>query len=181
MSDHVDGPRQIGDPPADITDLFAFASPNDPARTVLAMCVFPSAGESAVFSNVIDYAIAVRRVTVGGVGNAAKFLPANEQLRFSFRFKVLERDATGEVLQYGVCILPDGRELPVTVNDEKGTSTPEGDFRVFAGLRSDPFYLAWIAATLEKVPNLLQHDNVLCLVVELDTSQSTLLCCNRLG
>ena len=22
MSDHVDGPRQIGDPPADITDLF---------------------------------------------------------------------------------------------------------------------------------------------------------------
>jgi len=169
MSDHVDGPRQIGDPPADITDLFAFASPNDPARTVLAMCVFPSAGESAVFSNVIDYAIAVRRVTVGGVGNAAKFLPANEQLRFSFRFKVLERDATGEVLQYGVCILPDGRELPVTVNDEKGTSTPEGDFRVFAGLRSDPFYLAWIAATLEKVPNLLQHDNVLCIVLEFDT------------
>ena len=63
MSDHVDGPRSIGDPPADITDLFAFTSPKDPARTVLAMCVFPSAGESAVFSNVIDYTIAVRRVS----------------------------------------------------------------------------------------------------------------------
>ena len=85
MSDHVDGPRSIGDPPADITDLFVFKSPENPARTVLAMCVFPSAGESAVFSNVIDYAIAIRRVTVGGVGNAAKFVPANEQLRFSFR------------------------------------------------------------------------------------------------
>jgi hypothetical protein len=169
MSDHVDGPRSIGDPPADITDLFAFTSPEKPARTVLAMCVFPSAGESAMFSNIIDYAIATRRVTVGGLGNAAKFVPASEQLRFSFRFKVLERDSTGKVLQRGVCILPDGRELPVTVNDEKGTSTPEGDFRVFAGLRSDPFYLAWIAATLEKVPNLLQHDNVLCIVVELDT------------
>src|SRR5262249_21489780 len=171
MSDHVDGPRQIGDPPADITDLFAFTSPNDPARTVLALCVFPSAGESAVFSNVIDYAIAIRRVTVGGVGNAAKFVPADEQQHFSFRFKVLDRDATGKVIQRGVCILPDGRELPVTMNDEKGTSTPEGDFRVFAGLRSDPFYLAWIAATLEKVPNLLQHDNVLCLVVEFDTGR----------
>ena len=55
MSDHVDGPRQIGDPPADITDLFAFTSPENPARTVLALCVFPSAGEGAVFSNVIDY------------------------------------------------------------------------------------------------------------------------------
>src|SRR5262247_2437131 len=166
MSDHVDGPRSIGDPAADISDLFAFTSPEIPARTVLAMCVFPSAGEGAVFSNVIDYAIALRRVTVGGVGNAAKFVPANEQLRFNFRFKVLERDATGKVLQHGVCILPDGRKLPLTVNDEKGTSTPQSDFRVFAGLRSDPFYLAWIAATLEKVPNLLQHDNVLCLVVE---------------
>ena len=73
------------------------------------------------------------------------------------------------MIQRGVCKLPDGRELSLTVNDEKGASTPEGDVRVFAGLRSDPFYLAWIAATLEKVPNLLQHDNVLCIVVEFDT------------
>jgi len=168
MSDHVDGPRQIGDPPADITDLFAFTSPENPTRTVLALDVFPSAGESAVFSNVIDYAIAVRRVTVAGVGNAAKFQPASEEIRFTFRFDVLKHE-TGKVIQYGICKLPDGRALSLTVNDEKGASTAEGDVRVFAGLRSDPFYLAWIAATLEKVPNLLQHDNVLCMVVEFDT------------
>ena len=98
MSDHVDGPRQIGDPPADITDLFAFTSPENAARTVLAMCVFPSAGETAVFSNVIDYRIAVRRVTVGGVGNAAKFEPANDEIRFSFRFGPLQRDAAGLIV-----------------------------------------------------------------------------------
>src|SRR4029453_9123418 len=169
MSDHVDGPRSIGEPAADVTDLFAFTSPANPARTVLAACVFPSAGEDAIFSNAIDHSIVVRRVSVTGIGNAAKFQPADEEIRFIFRFEVLDRDAPGNVIQRGVCILSDGRELPVTVNDEKGTSTPEGDFRVFAGLRSDPFYLAWIAATLEKVPNLLQHDNVLCIVVEFDT------------
>ena len=49
MSDHVDGPRSIGEPAADVTDLFAFTSPENPARTVLAMCVFPSAGEDAIF------------------------------------------------------------------------------------------------------------------------------------
>src|SRR5262245_12904793 len=153
MSDHVDGPRSIGDPPADITDLFAFTSPENPARTVLAMCVFPSAGESAVFSNVIDYTIVVRRAAVAGIGNAAKFQPANEEIRFSFRFDVLKRDdSIGNVVQRGVCTLPGGRKLSLTVNDEKGALTPEGDLRVFAGLRSDPFYLAWIAATLEKVP-----------------------------
>src|ERR1044071_5240347 len=170
MSDHVDGPRQIADPPADITDLFAFTSPENPARTVLAMDVFPSAGESAVFSNVIDHRIALRRVTVAGIGNAAKFQPADDEIRFSVRFDVLKRDdPTGNVIQRGVCTLPDGRKLSLTVNDEKGASTPEGDVRAFAGLRSDPFYLAWIASSLTKVPNLLQHDNVLCIVVEFDT------------
>jgi Polyketide cyclase / dehydrase and lipid transport/Domain of unknown function (DUF4331) len=169
MSDHVDGPRSIGDPTADVTDLFAFTSPGNPARTVLAMCVFPAAGENAMFSNVIDHSIVVRRVTVAGVGNAAKFRPADDEIRFSFRFETLKRDAAGNVIQRGVCTLPGGRELSLTVNDEQGSSTPKGDARVFAGLRSDPFYLAWIASELKKVPNLLQHDNVLCMVVELDT------------
>src|SRR6201988_280946 len=169
MSDHVDGPRSIGDPAADVSDLFAFNSPENPARTVLAMCVFPSAGESAVFSNILDHSIAVRRVTVAGTGNTAKFQPSDDELRFTFRFDALNRDAAGTVIQRGACKLPDGRELSPTVHDEKGASTPEGDVRAFAGLRSAPFYLAWIAADLRRVPNLLQHDNVLCLVVELDT------------
>src|SRR5215471_10309399 len=169
MSDHVDGPRSIGDPPADLTDLFAFTSPENPAHTVLAACVFPSAGEDAIFSNIIDYSIAVRRVTVAGVGNAAKFEPAGEEVRFSFRFETLKRDAAGKVIQRGICKLPGGRELSLTVNDETGASTPEGSFRVFAGLRSDPFYLAWNAAELKKLPNLLEHTNVLCIVVEFDT------------
>ena len=103
MSDHVDGPRSIGEPAADVTDLFAFTSPENPARTVLAMCVFPSAGEDAIFSNVIDHSIVVRRVTVAGVGNAAKFQPADDEIRFSFRFEVLKRDAAGKAIQRGVC------------------------------------------------------------------------------
>jgi hypothetical protein len=133
------------------------------------MCVFPSAGEHAIFSNVIDHSVAFRRVSVAGVGNDAKFQPADGEMRFTFRFEVLQRDAAGKVIQRGVCTLPSGRKLSLTVNDENGTSTPEGDIRVFAGLRSDPFYLAWDIGGLKKLPNLLQHTNVLCLVVELDT------------
>jgi hypothetical protein len=131
MSDHVDGPRSIGEPAADITDLFAFTSPENPGRIVLAMCVFPYAGENAIFSNVIDYSIAVRRVSVAGIGNAARFEPAAEEIRFSFRFETLKRDAAGNAIQHGLCRLPDGRELPLTVNEETGASTPEGDVRAF--------------------------------------------------
>jgi hypothetical protein len=171
MSDHVDGPRSIGDPAADLSDLFAFTSPENPARTVLAACVFPSAGEDAIFSNVIDHSIVVRRVSVAGVGNAAKFQSGGEEIRFSVRFEVLKRDAAGKPIQRGTCTLPGGGQLTLVVNDEKGASTPDGSFRVFAGLRSDPFYLAWIVPELKPFANLLQHDNVLVIVVEFDTAR----------
>lgn len=49
MSDHVDGPRQIGDLPADLTDLFAFTSPENPSRTVLGANVCASEGQSLRF------------------------------------------------------------------------------------------------------------------------------------
>src|SRR6516225_9398405 len=123
MSDHVDGPRSIGEPAADLTDFFAFTSPENPGRTVLAMCVFPYVGENAIFSNVIDYSIAVRRVNVAGIGNAARFQPADDEIRFSFRFEALKRDAAWKASQRGVCKLPDGRELPLAVNEETGAST----------------------------------------------------------
>ncbi len=73
MSDHIDGPRSIGDPAIDLTDLFAFTSPENAGRTVLAADVFPSAGANAMFSNVVNHSIVVRRVTVAGLGDAAKF------------------------------------------------------------------------------------------------------------
>ena len=170
MSDHVDGPRSIGDPSIDLSDLFAFTSPADPTRTVLAACVFPSAGATAVFSNAVNHSIVVRRVAVAGVGNAAKFKPDDAEHRFNFRFSALARGVDGaKPVQHGTCTFPDGQSLTFLVNDEKGASTPDGKFRVFAGLRSDPFYLAWFPAVLKKVPNLLQHDNVLSMVIEFDT------------
>src|SRR4026207_1075272 len=95
MSDHVDGPRSIGDPAADLTDLFAFTNPENHQRTVLGACVFPSAGEYAFFSTVIDSSIVLRRVTVTGVCHAAKFRPSDDEIRFSFRFDVLKRNPAG--------------------------------------------------------------------------------------
>ncbi len=168
MSDHIDGPRQIGDPAGDLTDLFAFTSPENPAHTVLAANVFPSAGVSAMFSNAVNHSIAVRRVTVAGVGNDAKFKAGDKEYRFSCKFDVLQREGE-KTAQRGTLTCPDGQTLRFVVNDKNGASTPDGVFRVFAGLRSDPFLLAWVGT--KKVPNLLQHDNVLAIIIEFDTQR----------
>jgi hypothetical protein len=172
MSDHIDGPRQIGDPSIDLTDLFAFTSPENPGRTVLAADVFPSAGASAMFSNVANHSIVVRRVTVAGLGDAAKFKSGDEEYRFSCRFDTLEPGPDGKPMQRGTCTFPDGQVLRIVVNDDKGATTPDGAFRVFAGLRSDPFLLAWdMGPPRRQFVNLLQHDNVLSIVIEFDTGR----------
>ena len=41
----------MDDPRLDLTDLFAFTSPENPSRTVLAANVFPTCGADAIFSN----------------------------------------------------------------------------------------------------------------------------------
>ena len=173
MSDHIDGPRQIGDPSADLTDLFAFTSPENPSRTVLAANVFPTCGVDAIFSNAINHSIVVRRAKVAGVGDATKFETSDPEIRFSCRFDGLERGAAdGKPIQRGTCTMPDGQTLRFLVGDEKGASTPDGIFRVFAGMRSDPFILAWLneGGVMRKFQNLLFNDNVLCIVVEFDTA-----------
>jgi Polyketide cyclase / dehydrase and lipid transport/Domain of unknown function (DUF4331) len=168
MSDHIDGPRQVGDPAGDLSDLFAFTSPANADHTVLVLCVFPSAGTSAVFSNAVNHSFALRRATVAGLGNAARFKTGDSEIRFSCRFDTLEPGRDGaQPVQRGTCTLPDGRRLRFVVNDEQGASTPDKSFRVFAGLRSDPFFLA--VAGIKPIPNLLQHDNVLSIVIEFDT------------
>ena len=141
-----------------------------PPRTVLAANVFPTCGVDAVFSNAINHSIVVRRARVAGLGDATKFETSDPELRFSFRFDALERGANQKPVQRGACILPDGQTLRFVANEENGSSTSDGAFRVFAGLRSDPFILAWLFhQTMTPVQNLLEHDNVLCIVVEFDT------------
>src|SRR6516225_2920020 len=172
MSDHIDGPRQIGDPSADLTDLFAFTSPENPARTVLAANVFPTCGPDAIFSNAINHSIVVRRARVVGLGDSARFETSDPEIRFSVRFDALERSSQGrKPIQRGTCTFPDGQTLRIVGNDEKGASTPDGTFRVFAGLRSDPFILAWIIRLFKPFQNLLFNDNVLCIVIEFDTER----------
>ena len=47
MSDHFSGPAVMGDPAVDITDFYAFPSPERPGNLVLIMDVFPH-GDIAV-------------------------------------------------------------------------------------------------------------------------------------
>lgn len=173
MSDHIDGPRTTADPSIDLSDLFAFPSPSDPKRTVLIADAFPFAGETSLFSNAVNYSLVMRRARVAGLGHNAAFRTEGPEIRFTFQFEVLKPGPTGERLpQSGACKLPNGETLPLVVGHEKGVSTPDRTFRVFAGLRSDPFFIGWRPGPeLISIPNYLEEDNCLSFVVEFDTAR----------
>ena len=98
---------------------------------VLIMNVFPYAGPSALFSDAVIYRLRVRSVSLAPGGRA--FAVADEESVFDFTFSGVQP------MQEGRCMLPDGEVVAFRVNDESGGSGK--GVQVFAGQRSDPFFL----------------------------------------
>jgi len=177
VSDHFSGPRAIAGPAGDICDLYAFPSPERPGHLVLVMNVLPRAGPSAWFSDAIRCRFRLRPVTVAAVGPAAGFAVGAEELVFDCTFDV-PRPGDGRTapVQQGRCTPPAGEPVALRVHDQQGANV-EG-LRVFAGLRSDPFFLDLPAlqatvrggrlAFKEVGSNSLAGFNVLSVVVEAD-------------
>src|SRR3954468_3176323 len=63
MSDHISGPRALSDPIADITDVFAFPSPERPGRLVLVLNTLPMARPTDLFSAGLLYRFRLRPLT----------------------------------------------------------------------------------------------------------------------
>lgn len=177
MSDHISGPRALAEPIADITDFYAFPSPERPGHLVLAMNTMPFAMPSQPFSEALVYRFRVRPLTAGGHGDAVPFTVGPEEYVFNVEFSAPENRQGGRgPAQEGACTTPAGETACFTVNDEHGD--PAHGVRVFAGPRWDPFIMDAPAA-LETISTgklaftdpgsiYLDGKNVLSLVVEFD-------------
>ena len=131
MSDHISGPRAIADPVIDITDVYAFPCPKSPQHLVLIMNVFPYAGPSALFSDAVIYRLRVRSISIAPDGRS--FAVADDESTFDFTF------SGSQPLQEGLCALPNGDVIKFRLNEENGGNGK--CVQVFAGQRSDPFFL----------------------------------------
>ena len=183
MSDHISGPRALADPVADITDFYAFPSPESPDRLVLVLNTLPMAKPSDLFSAGLLYRFRLRSLATPGDGSAGwTFVPDDDELVIDCVFDSPEHvtnSDTGqsEHVQRGTCVMPDGHGVSFLVNDQAGGTG--GGIRVFAGVRWDPFImdaraaLATIAtrklAFSDQGSIFLDGKNVLSIVVEIDT------------
>jgi hypothetical protein len=182
MSDHFSGPRAIAGPSGDICDVYAFPSPERPERLVLVMTVMPMAKPDASFSDAIAYRFRIRPLTIDKNKRAFPFGPEETEVAYSFRFGEPGPGARGAArAQEGQCTSPSGETIRFRVHDEAG-GRGEG-LRVFAGLRSDPFFidLAAFQETLRtgrisfkpegSAQNIADGFNALSVVVEVDSKR----------
>src|SRR5215813_11656923 len=140
MSDHFSGPRALSEPAADITDVYAFPAPDSPDHLVLVLDVFGKSGPSAVFSDAVIYRFRIRPVEIAATGPEAAFAPSQSEFTFDCTFGVPSgRTDSGRPLQQGRCLTPSGRAVSFRVDQESGGV--DAGVQVFAGQRSDPFFL----------------------------------------
>ena len=175
MSDHISGPRALAEPIADITDVFAFPSPERPGHLVLVLNTLPFAPPDGPLSDGLIYRFRLRPLNVREPSEyRAPFGAADEEFVFDCVFS--ESSKSG---QEGTCSTPSGDVVSFVVGDDGGG---EGaGVRAFAGPRWDPFFFDAPAAlkTIETGelaftdPGsiFLDGKNVLTVVVELDCSR----------
>ena len=86
MSDHISGPRALADPIADITDVYAFPSPERPGQLVLVMNTLPFAKPSDLLSDGLLYRFRLRPLTPRERGEPAPFAARAEEFVFDCVF-----------------------------------------------------------------------------------------------
>jgi hypothetical protein len=174
VSHHISGPRAVAEPIADITDLYAFPSPERPGHLVLVLNTLPFAPPDARFSDALIYRFRLRPLTRNAPDAQAPFGPQPEEHVVDCLFSTPAGGEAGP--QQITCTLPGGGVVTAQVGDEDGGAADGA--RVFAGARWDPFILD-APAGLKTIATgklaftdpgsiYLDGKNVLGLVVELD-------------
>jgi Domain of unknown function (DUF4331) len=165
MSDHFSGPAVMGDPAVDITDFYAFPSPERPGNLVLVMDVFPMATPQSFFSDILTHRFRLRPLIRSRAGVA----PGAAEHTIDVTFTDVP---AGTSAQKGNVVTAEGRTASFAV----GKPLELDGMRVFAGLISDPFFMDVEAALATDISgklaykkegaNTVQFRDVLSIVVE---------------
>ena len=124
-ADHLDAPATIAEPAADVNDVYTFLDkPGDPAtKVIFAMTVFPAAPADAKFSDTVQYVIHTQ--------SGPKFGATTSDLNIICTF---------DAAQKASCWAGADEYVTGNASAATGLASASGKFKVFAGLRADPFF-----------------------------------------
>jgi uncharacterized protein DUF4331 len=153
MSHHYSGPDYgfpHGDARLDLTDLYAFQSPESPGKSILVMNVHPSEGvnpsgpttdEAFAPGAIYELKIDTNGDAVADIAYRVRFSSSDTGAQTATLRRVEGPDAAGTG-DGGQTIV---EAAPVSTESEARV-TQAGDYRFFAGWRSDPFFFDTLGA-----------------------------------
>ena len=171
-SDHLDGPASSNDRVTDITDLYAFPTPQAPGFLTIILDIYPVVAATGHFSDKVTYTIYARRATIRS-GDRPAFETSDEvAIRCTF---VTPQDDDAHT---ATCKTDSG--VGATVKTHQVLPHGAGDgLHLFAGRRSDPFFFNPVfAAAFSKgkliAPrdqDLMKGTNALALVIDVEVNR----------
>ena len=122
-ADHIDGPQAAADPAADITDAFAWMTPNA-SKVILVMDLTRNADIGSKFSDSVQYVFhTTSSASYGGAASA--------DVPVICQFDPQQRVS---------CWAGDEAYVAGDASSLSGITSSNGKLRVFTGLRNDPFF-----------------------------------------
>jgi hypothetical protein len=122
-ADHIDGPQAAADPSADITDAFAWMTP-DTSKVILVMDLTRNADVESKFSDSVQYVFHTTSSASFG-GTPSSDVPVICQFDPQQRVE---------------CWAGDEAYVTGDASSLSGITSRNGKLRVFTGLRNDPFF-----------------------------------------
>jgi hypothetical protein len=147
MSHHYSGPDfgfPHGDARLDLTDLYAFVKPGDATKSILIMNVHPAVGVNPIGPTtpepfapaaLYEFKIGTNGDAVADIAYRVCFSASEEGIQTAMVRRVEGKQAAGTSNDGEIII----DQAPVSMGHDARV-TEAGDYRFFAGWRSDPFF-----------------------------------------
>ncbi len=165
-SDHIDGPVTTGHAAGDITDLFAFPSPEKPGFLTVVLNSYPFVPSNGHFADKVNYQILIREAKTG-----SQILTSKGVDFFCSFYTPYDHS-----LHTVECKSSIGTSAKAKIDQVKPLA-PGNTLQVFAGQKSDPFFFNadWAKAASNKglinppaTANTMDQLNILSIVLEID-------------
>lgn len=171
-SDHIDGPITTQHRVADLSDYYAFPTPGKAGSLTLILNTYPVVPSNGHFTDRVNYAFLIRRAAIAATGEASA-LTTSDEVVINCKF-VTPREHHNHPVN---CTTTNGLAANAVYNK---VNSSKGDFRLYSGMRSDPFFFyAQFAQALAtegvlkpaKNDNTMARINVLSIVIEVELAK----------
>ncbi len=172
-SDHLDGPATSKDRVVDLSDLYAFPTPQKPGFLTIILDMYPVVAPTGHFSDKVNYTIYVRRAVIRN-GDRPGF-DTSDEVALHCTFITPHDDASHRAN----CTTDSGVGAAVKYNEVQSLGSSDG-LHLFAGQRADPFFFnavfagafsmkGKLVAPLEQ--DIMKSTNTLAVVMDVEVAK----------